>query len=284
MEFSEINQKALEELCRMALEEDIGTGDATTLAIVPDSAFATAYFTTRQPCVCCGLPVMSMLYRMLDKYIDISFQVEDGTPCLAGTRLATVTGSARAILTGERIALNFMQRLSGVATVTRKYVEALGKSKTVILDTRKTTPGFRMLEKYAVTMGGGTNHRIGLYDRVMIKDNHRELAKMLGPDSIEKAVKACRDKYPNLLIEVEADSMNDVSDAVDAGADIILLDNMTNAQMREAIKFINGAAKTEASGGITLDRLSSMADLGLDYISVGALTHSAPSVDIGLDM
>lgn len=279
-----LDEKNVELLCKMALAEDVYTGDVTTLAIVPEEMKTTAYFTTRQDCVCCGLPVMIQLFKMLDKYVDIECHVADGDFCLAGTRLATVTGSARAILTGERTALNFMQRLSGVATVTRKYVEALGQSNTKILDTRKTTPGYRILEKYAVEKGGGTNHRIGLYDRFMIKDNHRELAKMTGPDAIARSVEACRKFNPNLLVEVEADEMSDVIAAMTAGADIILLDNMTNKEMAEAIKIIGGTCKTEASGGITLERLPSLANLGLDFISVGALTHSAPSVDIGLDM
>lgn len=279
-----LNEENIERLCKMALEEDVGTGDVTTLAIVPEAMQATAFFTTRQDCVCCGLPVMIKLMKMLDKYIDITCHVSDGDFCLAGTRLATITGSARAILTGERTALNFMQRLSGVATMTRKYVEALGESETKILDTRKTTPGYRELEKYAVVKGGGTNHRIGLYDRFMIKDNHRELAKMEGPDAIIRAVDACREYNGHLLVEVEADSSADVIAATAARADIILLDNMSNKQMAEAIKFIDGRCMTEASGGITLERLPSMANLGLDFISVGALTHSAPSIDIGLDM
>ena len=279
-----LNEENIERLCRMALEEDVGTGDITTLAIVPEAMQATAFFTTREDCVCCGLPVMMKLMKMLDKYMDITCHVSDGDFCLAGTRLATIKGSARAILTGERTALNFMQRLSGVATMTHKYVEALGDSKTKILDTRKTTPGYRELEKYAVAKGGGTNHRIGLYDRFMIKDNHRELAKMEGPDAIARAVEACRKYNGGLLVEVEADSVDDVIAATMAHADIILLDNMSNKVMAEAIKFIDGRCRTEASGGITLERLPSMANLGLDFISVGALTHSAPSIDIGLDM
>ena len=274
----------LDSLLRMAIEEDVGSGDATTLSLIPENTLTTAYFTTREDCVCCGLPVVSRLFSMLDSYVELIPQVKDGDLCLKGARLATVKGPARAILTGERTALNFLQRLSGVATITRRYVDALGQSNTKLLDTRKTTPGYRQLEKYAVRMGGGCNHRMGLYDRVMIKDNHRELAKIYGEDSIEVAVKLARRAYPKLLIEVEADSMDDVRHAVAAKADIILLDNMSNKQMAEAIKLINHTALTEASGGITLERLPSLGRLGLDFISVGALTHSAPSVDIGLDM
>ena len=279
-----LHEENIERLCKMALEEDVRTGDVTTLAIVPETVQTTAFFTTREDCICCGLPVMIKLMKMLDKYMDITCHVSDGDFCLAGTRLATITGSARAILTGERTALNFMQRLSGVATMTHKYVEALGDSATKILDTRKTTPGYRELEKYAVVKGGAKNHRIGLYDRFMIKDNHRELAKMEGPDAIARAIEKCRKYDSSLLVEVEADSAEDVIAATLAKADIILLDNMSNQQMAEAIKFINGRCMTEASGGITLKRLPSLANLGLDFISVGALTHSAPSIDIGLDM
>ena len=271
-------------LCRMAIEEDVGTGDATTLALIPEDTLCTAYFTTREECVCCGLPVVKILFSLLDKYVDMTFQVNEGDFCLKGTRLATVKGPARSILTGERTALNFLQRLSGVATITHRYVEALGNSPTKLLDTRKTTPGYRLLEKYAVRMGGGTNHRIGLFDRIMIKDNHRELAKIYGESSIEESIKLAKKSYPDLLVEVEADSLDDVRHAVAGKADIILLDNMTNKEMMEAIRIINSCAKTEASGGITLERLPSLGRLGLDFISVGALTHSAPSVDIGLDM
>ena len=221
---------------------------------------------------------------MLDSYVELTCHVKDGDFCPPGTRLATVEGPARAILTGERTALNFLQRLSGVATVTYRYVEALGPSNTKILDTRKTTPGYRELEKYAVRMGGGTNHRMGLYDRVMIKDNHREFAKELLHCTLAECIAAARRQFPGLLVEIEADSLKDVADALPGKPDIILLDNMSNQDMAKAIKLIGGTAKTEASGGITLERLPSLAHLGLDYISVGALTHSAPSIDIGLDM
>ena len=271
-------------LLRMAIEEDVGSGDATTLSLIPEGTLATAYFTTREDCVCCGLPIVQKLFSMLDSYVELIPQVKDGDTCLRGARLATVRGPARAILTGERTALNFLQRLSGVATVTRRYVEALGQSETKLLDTRKTTPGYRLLEKYAVRMGGGCNHRMGLYDRIMIKDNHRELAKIYGDNSIEESIRLARKAYPALLIEVEADSLDDVRHAVIGKADIILLDNMTNKEMSEAIKMIGGTAKTEASGGITIERLPSLGRLGLDFISVGALTHSAPSIDIALDM
>ncbi len=279
-----LNPDALASICRLALAEDIGAGDATTLAVVPENLETEATFVTRQPCVCAGLPVVKAIFRELDRKLDFHPLVQEGDFCKAGTKLVVVCGKAQPILTGERCALNFMQRLSGIASVTRKYVIALGESKTVLLDTRKTTPGLRALEKYAVSVGGAQNHRFGLFDRIMIKDNHRAMAKTVGPASIQWAVNQCRSKYPKLEIEVEADTLEDVREAAEAGADYILLDNMSNEMMTEAIKIIAGRSKTEASGNITLERLPSLANLGLDYISSGALTHSAPSIDIGLDI
>jgi len=279
-----LNPKQMQILCQQAIAEDVGSGDATTLAIVPASLKTTAHFINRQECICAGMPVVKTLFQELSSDLELTQLVKEGELCPPGTRMSTIEGNARAILTGERTALNFLQRICGIATITRRYVEALGDSKTRILDTRKTTPGLRLLEKYAVWAGGGQNHRIGLYDRIMIKDNHREMARMLGPDSIRLAVKACRDKYPKLEIEVEADTMEDVRAAANAGVEYILLDNMNNEQMSEAIHIIAGRAKTEASGGITLERLPSLRNMGLDFISVGALTHSAPAVDIGLDI
>jgi nicotinate-nucleotide pyrophosphorylase (carboxylating) len=187
-------------------------------------------------------------------------------------------------LTGERTALNFLQRLCGVATMARRYADAAAGTGTVVLDTRKTTPGLRMLEKYAVATGGAGNHRIGLFDRVMIKDNHRALAGLEGPGGIRRSVEACRQRHPDLEVEVEADSLAEVAEAAEAGADYILLDNMSNDEMSRAIDLAAGRAKLEASGGITLARISAIAALGVDFISVGALTHSAPAVDIGMDM
>ncbi|MBQ6473318.1 MAG: carboxylating nicotinate-nucleotide diphosphorylase [Victivallales bacterium] len=279
-----LNDQLLTNLCQIALMEDVGAGDVTTQAIIPKNMTVTAYFTTRQDCVCCGLPVVEKVYAILDRNVELECHVKDGDHCLKDTRMATVSGPAQAILTGERVALNYLQRLSGVATITHRYVEALGDSATQILDTRKTTPGLRFLEKYAVTCGGGTNHRIGLFDMFMIKDNHRELAKYEGTDSIARAVAKCREYDKKLAIEVEADTLDEVQAAVKAGADVVMFDNMSNEEMVEALKITKGHCKTEASGGITLERIPSLANLGLDFISVGALTHSAPSVDIGLDM
>ena len=279
-----LDPNTLKSIVHLALTEDIGSGDATTLAVVPAELRTTAHFVARKACVCSGLPVVQAVFAELDPSLTFTAHVADGDTCPAGTDLATIAGNARAILTGERVALNFIQRMSGIATMTHRYVEALGPSKTVLLDTRKTTPGLRMLEKYSVLMGGAQNHRIGLYDCIMIKDNHREMAKLTGPDSIARAVAACRKAYPNLEIEVEADCLEEVAQAADAGVEYILLDNMDNDTMVEAVRLVHGRAKTEASGNITLERLPSLANLGLDYISSGALTHSAPSIDIGLDI
>lgn len=279
-----LNRSQLLNLVRAALAEDVGSGDATTLAVIPATLQTTAAMVTRQDCVCAGLPVAEVLFEELDSGLAFEAVVAEGERCRAGQTLAVIRGSARAILTGERTALNFVQRLCGIATLTRRCVDALGDSRTRILDTRKTTPGLRFLEKYAVRMGGGQNHRFGLYDRIMIKDNHRELAKFAGPDSIRQAVAACRAAYPKLEVEVEADTLDDVSAAVAAGADYILLDNMSDEEMAQAVRLVGGRALLEASGGITVERLPRLARLHLDFISIGALTHSAPAVDIGLDI
>ena len=279
-----LEPEVLSNICRLALAEDIGSGDATTLAVVPEKLETEARFITRQPCVCAGLPVVKAIFHELDRSLDFQPLVQEGDFCKPGTELAVVCGKAQPILTGERCALNFMQRLSGIATMTRQYVLALGDSKTKLLDTRKTTPGLRMLEKYAVKVGGAQNHRFGLFDRIMIKDNHREMAKSVGEGSIAWAVRQCREKYPKLEIEIEADNLDEVRQAADAGVEYILLDNMSNEMMVEAIKIIAGRAKTEASGNITLERLPSLRNLGLAFISSGALTHSVRSIDIGLDI
>ena len=281
---SYLTENAIRDLCQRAITEDVGSGDATTLAIVPSEQKVTASFVPRKACIVAGMPILKILFAELSADVDFKVLVEDGQSAEPGQTIAVASGNARAILTGERTALNLLQRLSGIATMTHRYVEALGDSKTVLLDTRKTTPGLRLFEKYAVLMGGASNHRIGLYDRIMLKDNHLALARLTGPDAISRAVRQCRQKYPSLEIEVEADTLEDVRLAAEAGVEYILLDNMSNEEMVEAVKIINGRARTEASGNITLERLPSLRDLGLDYVSSGALTHSATAVDIGLDI
>ena len=210
--------------------------------------------------------------------------VEDGDLVEIRQRVAELTGPARAILTGERVALNFLQRLSGIATLTREFVEAVTGTKTKILDTRKTTPTLRALEKYAVAVGGGQNHRLGLFDAVMIKDNHRVILARLGPQALGDAVVAARKLHPEAPIIIEADTVEQVEEALTAGADHILLDNMTLDELREAVALVAGRAKTEASGGVRLANAADIAATGVDYISVGALTHSARAVDFSLEI
>ncbi|MEA2013183.1 MAG: carboxylating nicotinate-nucleotide diphosphorylase [Verrucomicrobiota bacterium] len=280
---NELNVSKIKQIVRNALVEDIGSGDATTLAVIPENLTIKASIVSREDCICAGLPLVESVFSELDSSSSLKRKVKEGEICFAGQILAEIEGRARAVLTGERLALNFLQRMSGIATMTGKFVEAVKHTKTKILDTRKTTPGLRLLEKYAVTAGGGTNHRFALYDRVMIKDNHRAIAGMEGDDGIIRSVKACREKYPDLEVEVEADSLEDVQQAVEAKADYILLDNMSCEELKEAIKITKNISLLEASGGVTLKTVSKIAETGVDYISVGALTHSVKSIDIGLD-
>ncbi len=237
----------------------------------------------RQPMTVCGLPIAQQVFQEIDPNVTVVACVSDGRRVQAGEELLHIVGPARSILTAERTALNFVQRLSGVATQTARYVEAIAGTDARILDTRKTTPGWRKLEKYAVACGGGTNHRVGLYDLILIKDNHLAALRQENERAIIAAVMRSREAYPTLRVEVEADTLDDVVEAVEAGADIILLDNMPPDMIREALKLIAGQAETEASGGITLQTIRAVAETGVDYISVGALTHSAISVDVALD-
>jgi len=265
------------------LAEDIGSGDVTTLATVPSGLKASAVMAAREPLVLAGLALASAAFQQLAADVEIVRRVEDGQHVNAGAILISVSGPARALLSAERVALNFVQRLSGVATLTAQFVTAIKGTRAQILDTRKTTPGWRRLEKYAVSCGGGQNHRFGLYDMVLIKDNH--LAALSGePDGpIAAAVARARRPYPDLKVEVEADTLEQVEQALKAGADRILLDNMNPLQLRLAVQKCKGKAQTEASGGITLAGVRAIAETGVDFVSVGALTHSARAVDIGLD-
>jgi nicotinate-nucleotide pyrophosphorylase (carboxylating) len=271
------------DLVRRALAEDVGYGDRTTNAIVPAEATARARFEARGKCVVAGLDIATAVFTELDRSAVLTGIVRDGDVCQAGKVLATVTGSARGLLTGERTALNFLQRLSGIATLTRRFVEAADGNITV-LDTRKTTPGLRALEKYAVRCGGGTNHRFGLYDAVLIKDNHIRIA-----GSVAEAVgRVLRDSAGGLHapvpVEVEAQSLAQVEEAIAAGADTIMLDNLGVDEMREAVRLIAGRTRIEISGGVTLETLPHLASIGADVVSVGALTHSAPAMDISLEI
>lgn len=268
---------------RAALAEDIGRGDVTTLATVPRGAKARAAMRARQPLTVAGLALAETAFRLLSPAVKIKRRVREGQRVQTGQVLLEVSGPAWALLSAERVALNFVQRLSGVATLTAQFVQVVKGTGAQILDTRKTTPGWRRFEKYAVACGGGRNHRLGLFDMVLIKDNHLAALCDAQPNATAAAVRLARRKFPKLRIEVEADTLAQVKQAVEAGADIILLDNMTPAQLRQAVKLVAGRAKTEASGGVNLKTVRAIATTGVDFISVGALTHSAPAVDIGLD-
>jgi nicotinate-nucleotide pyrophosphorylase (carboxylating) len=272
---------------KAALAEDIGCGDATTLATVPSGLKAIALMRARKPLVVAGTEVAEIAFRELSPKIKIKKILRDGQRAKAGDTLLKISGPARAILTAERVALNFIQRLSGVATLTSKFVEAIHDTGAQILDTRKTTPGWRRFEKYAVLCGGGKNYRIGLFDMILIKDNHLAALRNEKPNAIAAAILRARNKFPKLTVEVEADTLQQVAQALGAGAEIILLDNMNLKQLRQAVKMVKDhtrvRAKTEASGGVNLKTVRAIAQTGVDFISVGALTHSAPAVDIGLD-
>ena len=283
--FTPNEAEATRKLIELALAEDLGpSGDRTSLATISASVRATAAFVARSPGVVAGLPVAAMVCRAVDPALVFAEVVADCSAVERGTRIATVSGPLRSILAAERVALNFLQRLSGVATLTRKFVDAAAGHRAKILDTRKTTPGWRRLEKYAVRCGGGTNHRMGLYDGILIKDNH--LAGLGG--DLRKAVEAAR-AYPGnagLPVEVEVETLEQLEVALAVRADIVLLDNMTLEQQRAAVARRDAIAPgvlLEASGGVNLSTVRDIAATGVDRISVGALTHSAPALDIALD-
>jgi nicotinate-nucleotide pyrophosphorylase (carboxylating) len=266
-----------------ALAEDVGEGDLTTLATVPGDRFGQAEIVAREPMTIAGLAVAENVFLQLSAAIRCEKLREDGESVVGGERMMRVAGPVRAMLTGERVALNFLQRLCGVATLTRQYVEAVGGTGAVILDTRKTTPGLRWLEKYAVRCGGGRNHRMGLYDAVLIKDNHLAALRGEAPNPIGAAVARVRRQFPGRSVEVEADTLVQVREALEAGADVVLLDNMPVDDLRRAVELARGRARTEASGGVDLGSVRGIAETGVDYVSVGALTHSARAMDIALD-
>jgi nicotinate-nucleotide pyrophosphorylase (carboxylating) len=261
-----------------ALAEDVGDGDVTTEATVDEDALAVATLVIREPGVVCGVRVAEAVFRALDEDVEFEPLVEEGALLTQAGEVAHVRGSARAILTGERTALNFLGRLSGIATLTRRYVDAVAGTGVTILDTRKTTPGLRALEKHAVAAGGGRNHRFGLDDGVLVKDNHLRAA-----GSIAKAVARLR-SATELPIEVECDTLEQVEEALAAGVDAILLDNMSLEVLGEAVRLVAGRARLEASGGVTLETVRAIAETGVDEISIGALTHSARSLDVSLEL
>ncbi|HUA36963.1 MAG TPA: carboxylating nicotinate-nucleotide diphosphorylase [Candidatus Sulfopaludibacter sp.] len=279
----ELSVSEIRQAVQNALAEDIGSGDVTTLATVPETAVAKAAMRGREPLVIAGLAFAEAAFTEPAPGVTIERSAQDGQSLKTGEVLLRVSGPARAILTAERVALNFVQRLSGIATFTAQFVEAIKGTHAQILDTRKTTPGWRRFEKYAVECGGGKNHRLGLFDRVLIKDNHLVALQHERPNAIAAAVARAREKCPGLKVEVEADTLEQAEQAAEAGADIVLLDNMNLIQLRLAVQKVKGRAQTEASGGVNPANVHAIADAGVDFISVGALTHSARAVDIGLD-
>lgn len=268
----------------IALAEDVGSGDITSEAFVPAGLQALGRIVARERSIVAGAEIAGEVFRRVDPRLHVEVLQRDGAALTGGETIVEVRGAARSILTGERVALNFLQRLSGIATLTRQFVEGAGKSKAQILDTRKTTPGLRALEKAAVVAGGGANHRFGLYDMVLVKDNHLMAAP--GLSSLKSAIERIRRERPDVRIELEADRLEQVRTFLELdGVDVILLDNMAPAEMREAVALgKKKGVKFEASGGVTLKNIRQIAASGVDYVSVGALTHSAPAVDLSLEL
>ena len=271
-------QLAADKYIRLALEEDISSEDVTTNAVMPEYKKGDVQLICKQDGIIAGLQIFARVFTMLDPKTEVEFRAQDGDAVTKGQLLAVITGDVRVLLSGERTALNYLQRLSGIATYTSTVAKLLEGTKTKLLDTRKTTPGMRIFEKYAVRIGGGCNHRYNLSDGVLLKDNHIDAA-----GGVKEAVAAARAYAPFVRkIEVETENLDMVRDAVDAGADIIMLDNMTPKEMAEAIRIIGGRAETECSGNITKENIKTITELGVDYVSSGALTHSAPILDLSL--
>ena len=271
----------VEDIANVAIQEDLAGGvDVTTVATIPEEAVATADFTAREAGVVAGLRVAEAVISVVctDEF-EVERHVEDGDSVEAGQKLLSVTTRTRDLLTAERSALNLLCRLSGIATATRAWADVLEGTKAKVRDTRKTTPGLRSLEKYAVRCGGGVNHRMSLSDAALVKDNH-----VVAAGGVAQAFQAVREAFPDVAIEVEVDTLHQLRDVLDAGADLILLDNFTPEECAEAVGIVAGAAALEASGRLTLDNAKAYADTGVDYLAVGALTHSAPILDIGLDL
>lgn len=267
-----------DDLIRLALKEDITQEDVSTNAIMPEAKMGQVQLICKQDGIIAGLPIFARVFHLLDPSTSIDFTCRDGDSVTKGQLMATITGDIRVLLSGERVALNYLQRMSGIATYTRQMVAMLEGSKTLLIDTRKTTPNNRIFEKYAVKVGGGANHRYNLSDGVMLKDNHIAAA-----GGISKAVAQARAYAPFVRkIEVETETLEQVREAVEAGADIIMLDNMTDEMMEQALSIIDGRAQTECSGNVTRENLARLSQLGVDFVSSGALTHSAPILDISM--
>jgi nicotinate-nucleotide pyrophosphorylase (carboxylating) len=276
---SNLNSKNLENLIRIAVAEDLdGASDVTSVATIPESQSAIAEFWSRKPGVIAGIPIACAVLEICG-VTDHEIKKSDGEVVSPDTLLLIARGETRSLLLAERTALNFMGRLSGIATLTKSWVDEVADTEVVIRDTRKTTPGLRELEKYAVRMGGGENHRFSLSDAALIKDNH-----VLAAGGVAEAFRLVKAKFPNISVEVEVDSLQQLREVVEAGADLVLLDNMSIEECRAAVEIVSGRAKLEASGGLTLSNAHAYAKTGVDYLAVGALTHSAPVLDIGLDL
>ena len=274
------NDPAVKRIIQLAIEEDLGSGDLTTDAIVSPRVKGKATLVAREELILAGLPVFKMVFFTISPEIETDEYYRDGDIVPAGKSVCVLKGPLSSILKGERTALNFLQRMSGIATLTRQYVQKAGFSKVKVLDTRKTVPGLRVLDKYAVRTGGGFNHRFGLFDAVLIKDNHIAVA-----GSITRAVQLAKENTPpTVKVEVEVEDLEGVEDAVRTGVDTILLDNMQPEEIKKAVELVKGRAVLEASGGINLDNIEDMAKTGVDFISIGALTHSARAVDFSLEI
>ena len=276
----ELTQEQIDAVVATTLAEDLGAGDATTLALVPEDARCRAELLLEEPGVVCGVPVAAAVFRALDPSVRVEARLEEGAPVSeVPAVVAEAEGPARAILSGERVALNLLGRLCGIASLTRRFVELTDGTPTTVLDTRKTTPGLRTLEKYAVRCGGGSNHRAGLYDGVLVKENHLRVA-----GGVTAALAALDGRVDGLPVEVEAETLAQVREAIDAGAPRILLDNMSPEEVREAVEAVAGRAELEASGGVSLGTVRAYAETGVDFVSVGALTHSARSLHVSLEV
>ena len=278
-----VPQAELRRVVAVALEEDLGSGDVTTDNLVPATTQARAAVVFRSPGVVCGLDVLEEVFRQLDGAMVVERYFPEGAHVASGTIVARVRGAARAILKGERVALNFVQRMAATATATAEFVTAIAGLPVHVIDTRKTTPGLRHLDKYAIRVGGGRNHRFNLSDGVLVKDNHLAALRNAGIGTVE-ALRMLRDRVPHTQrIEVEIDRLDQIPDMLEAGVDTILLDNMTPAQAREAVQLIAGRAATEVSGGVRLETVRAYAEAGVDVVSAGALTHSTPALDVAID-
>ena len=268
-------------LVRLALNEDVRTGDVTSLWTLPTQQIQTATLIAKEPGVIAGLPVIPIVFEELKENVKINLNAEDGAKAKVGDKIATITGETKTLLSGERVMLNFLQQLSGVATITDKFAQVLAGTKTKVLDTRKTIPGFRTLQKYAVLVGGGSNHRMGLWDMVLVKDNH--IAAAGGVLEAWNAVK--KHNTQNLKVEIEVENLEQLKSLLNLGVNRIMLDNMDNQTMQEAVRIVKESGdpvELEASGNMTLERVKEIANIGLDFISVGALTHSVKSLDISM--